>query len=120
MLDAVAVVERRCPLFLMTERGCPSSWVTSGGIYLSRTARTPDEVEDLVKDARCFDDRWRGVVYIKACADRDRVILPFGPHAGDRLLDFGDFVVYGDPELLQQVRSILESAGFFAAGGPAP
>jgi hypothetical protein len=115
MLDAVAAVLRRYPLFLMPERGCPHSWVTQGGIYLSRTGRTADEVEDLVKDPCYHDDRWRGVVYLKAYADRDRVQLFFLSGAHDRLLDYGDFVVYGDPELIQEVRPILAAEGFQAS-----
>jgi hypothetical protein len=118
MLDAVAAVQRHSPLFLMPERGCPSSWVREGGIYLSRKGKTADDVEDLVKDPRGYDQRWQGVVYFKACAHHDRVSLFLLSGAGDRLLDYGDFVIYGDPELLREVRSILESAGFEAAGGP--
>ena len=116
MLDAVAAVQRRCPLFLVTECGCPPGWVTEGGIYLSRTRKTTDDVEDLVKDPHGYDDRWQGIVYFKACAHRDRVYLFIRSGAGDRLLDYGDFVVYGDPELLREVRPILASAGFEAAG----
>jgi hypothetical protein len=112
MLDAVAAVQRRSPLFLTTERGCSRRWVTEGGIYLSRTSKTPDDVEDLRKDPRYYDNRWHGVVYFKAYADRDRVSFSFMSGAGDRLLDYGDFVVYGDPELVQEVRSVLTSAGF--------
>jgi hypothetical protein len=112
MLDAVAAVQRRSPLFLMTERGCPPSWVTEGGIFLSRTGKTTDDVEDLDKQPRGYDDRWRGVVYFKAYAHRGRVDLPLLSGPRERLLDYGDFAVYGDPELIQVVRSILASEGF--------
>jgi hypothetical protein len=115
MLDAVAAVQRHSPMFLMTEPGCPSGWVTEGGIYLSRTRKTPEELEMLVKDSRRYDERWQGVVYFKAYAHRDRVTLYILSGADDRFLDYGNFVVYGDPELVQGVRSILTSAGFEAA-----
>jgi hypothetical protein len=116
MLDAVAAVLRHSPLFLMPERGCPRNWVTEGGIYLSRTGKTPDKVEALVKDPRYYDDRWHGVVYFKAYADRDRVALYFLAGAGDRILDYSDFVVYGDPELLRVLHSVLKGAGFETTG----
>jgi hypothetical protein len=116
MLDAVAAVQRRSPLFLITERGCPPSWVTEGGVFLSRTGKTTDDVEDLDKQPRGYDDRWRGVVYFKACAHRGRVDLPLLSGPRERLLDYGDFAVYGDPELLQEVRAILEGAGLQPAG----
>jgi hypothetical protein len=114
VLDAVSAVQRQAPLFLMTERGCPPSWVTDGGIYLSRTNKSADDVEDLVKPPQGFDDRWHGVVYFKACAHRDRADFPMLSGPRERILDYGDFAVYGDPELLQEVRPILESAGFRA------
>jgi hypothetical protein len=112
MLDAVAAVQRRDPLCLIAERGRPYSWVAEGGIYLSRTSKTPQDVEELVKDPASYNDGWQGVVYFKACAQRDEVIVSFLPGAGDRVLDYGGFAVYGDPELLQEVRSILAEQGF--------
>jgi hypothetical protein len=112
MLDAVTAVQRRYPLFLMPERGCPPSWVTEGGIFLSRTGKTTDDVEDLDKQPCGYDSRWHGVVYFKACAHRDRVDLPLLSGPRERVLDYGDFAVYGDPELLQEVRPVLDSAGF--------
>jgi hypothetical protein len=115
MLDAVAAVLRSSPLHLMTERGCPPSWVTEGGIYLSRTSKSADDVEDLVKHPLRYDGRWHGVVYFKACAHRDRVVYPFLSGPRERLLDYGDFTVYGDPELLREIRPVLDSAGFQAA-----
>jgi hypothetical protein len=115
MLDAVAAVQRRCPLFLMAERGCPPNWLTKGGIYLSRTSKSQDDVENLTTDPHGTDGRWRGVAYFKAWAQRDRVEYFFLSGPRDRVLDYGDFVVYGDPELLQEVRSILAADGFQVA-----
>jgi hypothetical protein len=115
MLDAVAAVQRRCPLYLIAERGRPSSWATEGGIYLSRTDKTPDEVEHLLKDSRNYDGHWDGVVYFKACGQHRERMLAFLPGPSDRALDYGDFGVYGDPELVKEVRSILADQGFVTA-----
>jgi hypothetical protein len=116
MLDAVAAVQRHTPLFLVTERGCPPNWGTEGGIYLSRTSKSPDDVEDLVKLPRGYDQRWHGVVYFKACVHRDRVDFPILSGPRERVLDYGNFAVYGDPELILEVAPILESAGFQVRG----
>jgi hypothetical protein len=116
MLEAVAVVQRRIPLHLVSERGCPPSWVTEGGIYLSRTNKSTDDVENLIKEPVRYDRRWQGVVYFKNCGNRDRVAFPILTSPRERILDYGDFAVYGDPELLQEVRPLLEGAGFQAAG----
>jgi hypothetical protein len=67
-----------------------------------------------VKDPRRFDERWRGVVYFKNCTHRDRVQFPILAGPSERLLRYGDFAVYGDPELLQEVGATLEEAGFRA------
>jgi hypothetical protein len=112
MLDAVAAVQRRCPLFLMPQRGRPHCWVTDGGIYLSRTSKSQDELENLTTDPDGPDSCWHGVVYFKAWVHRDRVEYYFLSGPRDRVLDYGAFVVYGDPELIQEVRAILASEGF--------
>src|SRR5262245_41069458 len=82
MLDAVAAVQRRCPLYITADRGHPGNWVTGGGVYLSRTSRTPAELDCLLKDSRTYDKRWDDVIYFKA-RDRNRE-LPFLPAPGDR------------------------------------
>jgi hypothetical protein len=117
MLDAVAAVQRRCPLYLTAERGLPEDWVAEGGIYLSRTSKTTDEVERLLKDSRTYDAHWEGVVYFKARGRHRERMLAFLPAPADRALDYGDFAVYGDPALLQEVRSILAARGFQTADG---
>jgi hypothetical protein len=115
LLDAVAAVQRRCPLYPTAERGLPYSWAAEGGVYLSRTSKTPAEVELLTKDPRGYDGQWDGVVYFKARARRGQAVLPFLPGSADRVLDYGDFAVYGDPKLLQEVRAVLSDQGFEAA-----
>jgi hypothetical protein len=111
LLDAVAAVQRHRPLFLIPERGLPYSWAAAGGIYLSSTGKTPEEVEQLVKDPRSYDDRWSGVVYFKACGPREDIVSFMLPDAGDLYLDYGGFAVYGDPALLQEVRVVLADQG---------
>jgi hypothetical protein len=117
ILDAVAAVQRRCPLYLTAERGLPDDWVAEGGIYLSRAGKTTDEVEHLLKDSRTYDAHWDGVVYFKARGRHRERMLGFLPAPGGRALDYGDFAVYGDPALLQEVRSILAAQGFRTTAG---
>ena len=116
ILDAVAAVQRRCPLFFIPERGRPDNWVLEGGFYLCRTSQTPEELDRLIKDPRCFNERWDGIVYFKACARRNPLSLPFVPGPDDKILDYGGFMVYGDAELIQTVRSILADEGFETTG----
>ncbi len=112
MLDAIAAVQRHSPMFLVGERGAARPcWMRDGGIYMSRTTMTPVEAEGLPKDPSRGDARWRGVVFFKGCADRGRH-LPLVESWGDRCLDYGDFAVYGDHALLEEMRPILARAGF--------
>jgi hypothetical protein len=115
MLAAVAAVQRRCPLYITAERGQADNWVAEGGIYLSRTSRTAEDLDHLLKDSRSYDGHWDGTVYFKACGRHRERMLPFLPGPGDRALDYGDFGVYGDPDLLKEVRSILAEQGFLPA-----
>jgi hypothetical protein len=87
MLDAVAAVQRRCPIYLTAERDRPHAWVTHGGIYLSRTSMTAEELDYLLKDSRTDDARWDGVVYFKANGRHPARMLSFLPAPGDRALD---------------------------------
>jgi hypothetical protein len=112
MLDAVAAVQRRCRLYVTAERGQSDNWVPEGGVYLSRTSRTPEELDRLLKDSRTYDEHWDGVVYFKGCGRHRQRVLPFLPAPADRALDYRDFGVYGDPALLKEVRSILAQEGF--------
>jgi len=115
ILDAVAAVERRCSLHLIPERGRPHNWVTDSGFYLCRDSQDPVELDRLFKDPRQYDERWHGIVYFKACARRNPFFLSFLPAPEDKVLHYGSFAAYGDPELIQTVRSILADEGFEAA-----
>jgi hypothetical protein len=112
ILDALAAVERGYSLYLVPERGQPPNRATEGGFYLCRTSKTPEELDRLIKDPRDYNERWQGIVYFKACARRHRLFLPFLPGPDDKVLDYGGFAVYGDPELIQIVCSILTDEGF--------
>ena len=115
LLDAVSSVQRRCPLYLFAEPGVrPYSWPAAGGIYLSRTSKTTDELDHLIKDPDHYRDSWEGVVYFNVLRHRDHVLLPFLGCSGmsDQVLDYGNFAVYGDRVLLRQVRSILAEEAF--------
>jgi hypothetical protein len=115
MLDAVAAVLRRRPLHLAGEPAAPYSWEGDGGVYLSRTYKTSKELDYLIKDAGHYDDGWKGVVYFKVCSGRGSVVYPFLPADGEHALDYGEFAVYGDPELVQEVRVVLADQGYEAA-----
>jgi hypothetical protein len=112
ILDAMAAVQRHCPLYLIPERGRPSNWATDGGFYLCETSQRPKEMDRLIKDPRSYNERWHGIVYFKACGRRSPLYLPFVPGPDDHTLDCGGFMVYGDPELVRTVRSILADEGF--------
>jgi hypothetical protein len=115
ILDAVAAVQRRRPLVAIAERGPATNWVTEGGIYLSRVYKTPEQLDHLNQDPRVYDDRWDGVLYFKARGGRRDRRLAFLSAPNDRALDCGDFGIYGDPELLKEVRRILAEEGFEVA-----
>jgi hypothetical protein len=115
MLDAVAAVQRRCRVYVTAEPGLPNDWIAEGGLYLSRTNRTPAELDCLLKDSRTYDEHWDGVVYFKACGRHRQRLLAFLPAPADRALNYRDFGVYGDPALLKEVRSILAEEGFVPA-----
>jgi hypothetical protein len=113
ILDAVVAVQRRCTLIAIAEPAPNTTdWVTEGGIYLSRDYKTPQELDRLDKYPQLYDNRWDGVLYFKARGARRDTHLPFLPAPADRALDYGDFAVYGDPELLKDARRILAEAGF--------
>jgi hypothetical protein len=116
ILDAVAAVTRQCSLNLVPERGRPANWVTDSGFYLCRTSQSPEELDGLIKDPRSYSERWHGIIYFKACAGRVPHSLSFLPGPEDKVLDYGGFAVYGDPEMVQTVRSILANEGFEMTG----
>jgi hypothetical protein len=119
MLDAVAAVQRRTPMFVTTDRAMPrATWLREGGIYLSRTLKSPDDVEGLSKFPSRRDRGWAGVVYFKGCGDRHEMPGPLVSLWPGECLDYGDFAVYGDRDLLQEVEAILASAGFEAVRLP--
>lgn len=112
MLDAVAAVQRRSPRFLVSEPRPPANWVQTGALYLCRTPRTPEDVESLSKDPARPGPRWSGVVCFKGIADPRQLYVPWVSEGGDRCIDYGDFAVFGDPDVLQEVRAILANEGF--------
>lgn len=116
MLDAVAAVQRKSPRFLVTEPRPPVTWVQTGTVYLCRTPRTADEVEGLSKHPARPDPRWAGVVCFRGTDDPNLRDVPWISDGGDRCLDYGTFAVFGDPELLQEVRALLADAGFRPKG----
>jgi hypothetical protein len=119
MLDAIAAVQRQTPMFLISEKSMPRPvWLHEGGVYLSRTRLSHDEVDGLPRDPRHRDQRWDGVVYFKARADCGEQGSPVVDLWEGCCLDYGAFVVYGDAALLSEVRTILARAGFEGGGQP--
>lgn len=112
MLDAVAAVQRRSPQFLISEPRPPANWVRTGALYLSRTPRTAEEMEALSRDPNRNDPAWTGVVCFKGLSDPHQVYTPWVSEGGDRCLDYGEFAVFGDPKMLQEIRTILTARGF--------
>jgi hypothetical protein len=114
LLDAVAAVQRRAPRFLVSEPLPTANWGQSGALYLCRTPRTAQEVDGLSKHPGRPDPRWAGVVCFKATANPNQFYVPWVADGGDRCLDYGAFAVFGDTELLQEMRAILAAEGFHA------
>jgi hypothetical protein len=118
LLDAVAAVQRRSPRFLISEPVPPANLVRTGALYLCRTPRTAQDVDGLSKHPSRPDPRWAGVVCFKGTADPDQLDVPWVSDGGDRCLDYGTFAVFGDPEMLREVRAILAAEGFQLARDP--
>jgi hypothetical protein len=117
MLDAVVAVQRRSPRFLVTEPTPPANWVQTGALYLCRAPRSAADVDGLGKQPSHLDPRWAGVICFKGTADPRQFDVPWVSGGGDRCLHYPDFAVFGDPELLQEVRAILAAEGFQLAPG---
>ena len=117
MLDAVAAVQRRAPRFLISEPRPPANWAQAGTLYLCTTARTAADVDSLSKYPRRPDARWVGVVCFRATTDPRQIYFPGVAGDGHRCLDYGTFAVFGDPELLNEVQTILAAEGFPPARG---
>jgi len=111
MLDAVAAVQRRAPLFLISEP-CPAgNWAEGGALYLCRSPKTALEVEQLSrKPGGKFP--WDGVVCFKGTSDPRVAYVPWV--SDGNCLHYGRFAVFGDPELVEEVRALLAEAGFRA------
>jgi hypothetical protein len=112
MLDAVAAVQRRAPRFLITERVPGGNWLRAGALYLSHRPKTPEAMEELSIDPNRADPNWTGVVCFRGTADPNVYLLPWVESGGNRCIEYGDFAVYGDPDVLHEVRHILASEGF--------
>jgi hypothetical protein len=112
MMDAVAAVQRRSPQFLITEPRPCASWARTGALYLCRTPRTVAEVEGVTKDPDRPDTRWAGMVCFRGTPGARQLFVPWVSAGGDRCLDYGNFAIFGDPDLLEEVRVILADEGF--------
>ena len=118
MLDAVAAVQRRSPRFLVSEPMPTPNWARSGTLYLCRTPRAALDLDSLLPDPGQEAPRWAGVVCFRGTADPNRLDAPRVQEGRDRCLRYRDFEVFGDPEVLQEVRAILDAEGFRPVPGP--
>jgi hypothetical protein len=74
-------------------------------------------LDSLNKYPRHPDPRWAGVVCFRGTADPRLHCFPAAAGDSHHCLDYGAFVVFGDPELLEEVQAILAAEGFSAARG---
>jgi hypothetical protein len=112
MLDAVMAVQRRSPRFLISEPTPPANWVQTGALYLCRKPRTAADLDGLSQHPCRPDPRWAGVVCFRGTADPHQLDVPWVSAGGDGCLHYGAFAVFGDPEVLQDMRAILAAEGF--------
>jgi hypothetical protein len=112
LLDAVVAVQRHSPRFLVSEPTPPANWVKTGALYLCRRPRTAEEMDALSKYPGRPDSRWLGVVCFKGTSDPHQLDVPWVSEGGNRCLHYGTFVVFGDAEMLEEVRIILTGEGF--------
>src|SRR5262245_27285566 len=112
MLDAVAAVQRRSPRFLVSEPRPRANWAQGGALYLCRSRRAVEDVDGLGKQPGQHDPGWAGVVCFKGTTDPNLIYHPWVMDGGDRCLRYRTFAVFGDPELLREVRLILAAEGF--------
>ena len=119
MLDAVAAVQRRSPHFLISDPKPYHNWAKGGALYLCRAPRTGDEMEALCKDRSRAGPGWAGVVCFRGTADPGFRYLPGASDGGANCLHYGAFAVYGDPEMLEEVREALAAEGFGRPRAPA-
>jgi hypothetical protein len=73
---------------------------------------TAAEADGLNKYPRRPDPRWAGVVCFRATTDPRYIGFPGVAGSGHRCLDYGAFAVFGDPEVVEEVQTILAAEGF--------
>src|SRR5262249_47221956 len=118
MMDAVAAEQRGAPPFLVRGPPPPAHWGQGGAPSLGRRGKAAPEMETPSHDPRRPGARWAGVVCFKGTAAPRQHYGLWVVAGGDRCLDYGNFAVFGDPELLQEVRTILAAEGFQPVRGP--
>jgi len=107
MLDAVALVQRRSPYFLVSEPLPPPGWARRGALYLCRAVRAAEDLDRLSRRPGRPASGWAGVVCFQGTAGPRGSYIPRVSDGGEGCLHYGAFAVYGDPELLGEVRAAL-------------
>lgn len=116
LLDAVAAVQRQSPRFLVSEPCPPAEWARIGAVYLCRSPRTAEQVDELSKYSR-DDGGWDGIVCFKGTLDPRRGYDPWLSEGGSQCVKYPSFAVFGDPRCLDEVCAILAAAGFEKMSG---
>jgi hypothetical protein len=111
LLDAVAAVQRRAPLFLVSESEPSVRWVDQGSLYLCRSARGLAEIAELKHNPWRRDSRWTGIVCFRGTVEPNLLYDPWLSEATACCLRYGSFALYGDPNLMREIQSILALEG---------
>src|SRR5262249_10997833 len=96
LLDAAGRVQRRRPLFLVSEPLPQPNWFRQGALYL---CRSPRDARDLDLLSRRPGPGWAGVVCLRGTTSPSQSYMPWVSDGGAGCLRYGAFAAYGDPEL---------------------
>ncbi len=118
LLDAAAAVQRRAPLFLVSESEPSAGWVRQGSLYLCRSARGLAEIAALKHNPWRRGSRWAGIVCFRGTVDPSLAYDPWLSEADACCLHYGTFALYGDPNLVREIQSILALEGFHPGRSP--
>lgn len=110
MLDAVAVVQRNSPRFVVSDPIPGANWAKSGSLYLCRTPRTAEELDGLNKGVGGDDPRWEGILCFKGI-DNTTLYVPWVSEAGPDCVHYRSFAIWGDPAEVKEVQALLAAEG---------
>lgn len=115
LLDAIVVVQRRSPMFLITEQRPGEGWLGRGVAFLCSSPRALAELERMITPPRNAVPV-EGVVCFKGTDEP--VVSPW--LESGRCLRYERFAAFGDPALLKVVQKALADAGLHPKPRPSP